>query len=79
MLRDKVFRKTLTFRFITLTTTLALTYMFTGNVVTSVGLTTVQQGLNTGIYYFFEKNYKDRGEANDVKRKSVKAVRKNVK
>lgn len=72
MLRDKVFRKTLTFRFITLTTTLALTYMFTGNVVTSVGLTTVQQGLNTGIYYFFEKNYKDK---RDIKRKRTKATR----
>lgn len=52
---DTVLKKTLKFRCITLLTTLGLTYLFTGNYVTSIGLTCVQQGVNTGLYYFIEK------------------------
>ena len=37
-----------------LISTLGITYLFTGNAYTSIGLTAVQQSVNTGIYYLME-------------------------
>ncbi len=54
----KALGKTLKFRAVTLLTTLSLTWLLTGNPVTSIGLTVLQQGTNTAVYYFFEKNEK---------------------
>ena len=57
-LKNRALSKTLKFRAVTLVTTLAITWLLTGNAVTSVGLTVIQQGTNTAVYYFFEKNEK---------------------
>ena len=56
----KAMSKTLQFRAVTLFTTLGITWLLTGNPVTSVGLTVIQQSTNTAVYYFFEKNEKKR-------------------
>ncbi len=53
---NNVLGKTLKFRAVTLVTTLGITWLLTGNPVTSVGLTVLQQSTNTAVYYFFEKN-----------------------
>ena len=55
--------KALKFRTVTLVTTLGLTWLFTGNAATSVGLTLLQQSTNTAVYYFFEKNYQPKSKA----------------
>jgi len=52
----KTLGKTIKFRAVTLFTTLAITWLLTGNPVTSIGLTVLQQSTNTAVYYFFEKN-----------------------
>jgi len=52
--------KTLKFRAVTLVTTLGITWLLTGNPVTSVGITAIQQGTNTMVYYYFEKREKQR-------------------
>ena len=52
--------KTLKFRAVTLVTTLGITWLLTGNPVTSIGVTALQQGTNTAVYYFFEQNEKAR-------------------
>ena len=56
ILKKKALSKTLKFRAVTLVTTLGITWLLTGNPVTSVGLTVLQQGTNTAVYYLFEKN-----------------------
>jgi uncharacterized membrane protein len=47
-------KKTIKFRIVALISTLGITYLFTGNAYTSLGLTAVQQSVNTGLYYFME-------------------------
>ena len=56
----KTLKKTIKFRIVALISTLSITYLFTGNYYTSIGLTAVQQSVNTGLYYFMEKNYNEK-------------------
>ncbi|GEM_PF-4703704 len=55
---SKALGKTLKFRAITLVTTLGITWLLTGNPVTSLGVTALQQSTNTAVYYFFEQSEK---------------------
>ncbi len=57
-IKNRALGKTLKFRAVTLVTTLGITWLLTGNPITSISLTAIQQSTNTAVYYFFENREK---------------------